>query len=126
MHSNLKIGPSFQSGSLGVRIVKSMKGQLPCYSGAKIYQITPDQDYELMMLTGKALESPDVLKPLSIENLMKYINGLGFKKGDEVLNLSPPGTKGYNVSIVGTHAVIVKDKPKLLDVELDIYSELLN
>lgn len=128
MHSNLIIGPSFQSGSIGVNIVRELNQSKPVYTGTKIYPINKEQDYDMVMLIGRAFQESRNSNKTWVTKLFDYINNLQLKDSNgKILKLNPTNPDGYSISAGGTHAVVVKEGlSKVGDVNLDLYSEILS
>lgn len=126
MQSNICIGPSF-NGSIAVRAVKEMRGKVPVYDRVKIYPTKPEQDFDMIIIAGRAAQGSNDKKIEEIGKLFKYINKLELTTANkkEVLNLEPIKGNDIGVSIAGTHVVVEKNAQQAGDVTLHLYSEIL-
>lgn len=126
MQSNICIGPSF-NGSIAVKAVKEMRGKIPVYDRVRIFPTLPEQDYDMVCISGKAAQSSNGTKIEEIGKLFNYINGLKLTTANkkELLNLEPPKGHDIGVSIAGTHVVVRKNSQQVGDVNLELFSEIL-
>lgn len=127
MQSNISIGPSF-SGSIGVKIVKDIKNNVPVFDRQKIYATSPEQDYDMVMIVGKSLQSDKSHISDGVKDLFAYVNNLNLvdTQSKIKLKLPIPDGKDFRMSIVGTHVVVRKDNPTIGDANLDLHLDILS
>lgn len=125
MYSNLSIGPSFQ-GTIGVRVVKELKGKTPIFGQQVMYKTTAEQDLDSIMFVGGSMQDKKENMPVWVGKLFNYLNKqqLTDGSGKSLLKLNPAKTDGYEMSVVGTHSVVTKTNPDINDVHIEMFSEI--
>lgn len=125
MQTGIGISPVFE-GTLSVKFYKGLKGKKTDYTRAILYPTSPEQDYDMIILSGKASEANPNQKSNSMTALFNYINKQELKDpvSQEILKLATNGD-GYKTSIAGTHIVVRKDSQKIGDANINLFSEIL-
>lgn len=117
MHSNMAIGPSF-NGTIVAKTVSSIAGNRRIFSAPRTYAIDGNQELDLAIFSGKAIGGDTA----PVGQMFNYLNKLELTdaSGQHTLKLAETDGKGYKVSTMGSHVVVVKEFSQPGDSDLEL------